>query len=81
MPKQSRAPKSDRADLLARRLRDYERTLIADALEKHAGHVGKAAAELGITRRSLERKMAAHGLRAGAAAARREAGIGGPREP
>ena len=78
-PTRSRAPKAERSDVLAVELRKREREVIADYLEKHRGHVGDTADALGLTRRALEYKMAAHGLREEASKAREEANIGGPR--
>ena len=75
----SRSPKSDRSDLLARKVRAYERSVITEYLEKHRGHVGETAAALGLSRRGLEKKMAAHGLQSLAGDLREKAGIGGPR--
>ena len=43
-------------------LAELERRAIAQALAKHAGNVTYAAAELGITRTSLYRRMEKHGL-------------------
>jgi len=78
-PTRSRAPKAERSDVLAVELRKRERQVIAEYLEKHRGHVGETADALGLTRRALEYKMEAHGLREEAAKAREHAGIGGPR--
>ena len=75
----SRAPKSDRTDVLAEGLRKREREIIEEYLAKHDGNVGSTANALGITRRALERKMATHGLRDDASKLRERAGIGGPR--
>jgi DNA-binding NtrC family response regulator len=75
----TRAPKSDRSDVLAEGLRQREREIIADYLKRNEGNVGATANALGITRRALEMKMAAHGLRDAASALRVKAGIGGPR--
>jgi len=75
----SRAPKSDRTDVLAKGLREREREIIEDYLAKNHGNVGSTANALGITRRALERKMAAHGLREDASALREKSGIPGPR--
>jgi DNA-binding NtrC family response regulator len=65
--------------VLAVELRKREREVIAEYLGKHHGHVGETAKVLGLTRRALERKMEAHGLREEAAKAREQANIGGPR--
>jgi len=78
-PTRSRAPKAERSDVLAVELRKREREVIAEYLGKHRGHVGETATALGLTRRALEYKMEAHGLREEAAKAREQAGIGGPR--
>jgi DNA-binding NtrC family response regulator len=43
-------------------LAELEKQAIAQALARHAGNVTYAAAELGITRASLYRRMAKHGL-------------------
>ena len=75
----SRAPKSDRTDVLAQGLLKREREIIEEYLANHDGNVGATATALGITRRALERKMAAHGLREDASTLREKAGIGGPR--
>ena len=66
--------------LLATALRAFERRFLARALRRAHGHVGDAAAALGIHRRALERKMDAYDLRDAAAAARAEAGTHGPRD-
>ena len=76
----TRAPKSDRSDVLARELRMREREVIVEYLERHSGNVGETARALGISRRALETKMLAHDLRSDAATLRGEAGIRGPRE-
>ena len=78
-PTRSRAPKEGRSDVLAVELRRREREVIAEYLEKHHGHVGDTAKALGLSRRALEYKMEAHGLREESAKAREQAGIGGPR--
>lgn len=78
-PTRSRAPKEGRSDVLAVELRKREREVIAEYLGKHHGHVGETADALGLTRRALERKMDTYELREGAASAREEAGIRGPR--
>ncbi len=70
---------AERSDVLAVELRKREREVIAEYLGKHRGHVGETATALGLTRRALEYKMEAHGLREEAAKAREQAGIGGPR--
>ena len=44
-------------------LRDAERQLIEDALRRHKGHRTRAARELGISRRTLHRKLNEFGLR------------------
>jgi transcriptional regulator with PAS, ATPase and Fis domain len=78
-PTRPRAPKQGRSDVLATELRKREKEVISEYLEKHQGHVGKTADALGLTRRALEHKMEAYELRDGAAKAREEARIGGPR--
>ena len=45
-------------------LRDAERQLIADALRRHQNNRTKAAQDLGISRRTLHRKLNEFGLRA-----------------
>ncbi len=44
-------------------LREAERQLIAEALRRHKGHRTRAAQELGISRRTLHRKLNEFGLR------------------
>ncbi|WP_447407125.1 helix-turn-helix domain-containing protein, partial [Clostridium perfringens] len=39
-----------------------EETLVAAALKRHAFNVSRAAAELGLTRAALYRRMARYGL-------------------
>ena len=46
-----------------RRLRDAERHLIEDALGRHKGSRTRAAEDLGISRRTLHRKLNEYGLR------------------
>lgn len=43
-------------------LADTEKTLVEAALKRHAFNVSRAAAELGLTRAALYRRMARHGL-------------------
>lgn len=43
-------------------LEEMERKAITDALGKHGGNLSRAAAELGITRQSLYRRMEKHGI-------------------
>ena len=43
-------------------LEEMERKAITDALGKHDGNLSRAAAELGITRQSLYRRMEKHGI-------------------
>ncbi len=78
-PPRSRAPKQERTDVLAVAIRECERKILAEYLAKNDGHVGKTAEALGLSRRALEYKIEAHGLRGDASKAREEAGIGGPR--
>jgi len=44
-------------------LKKYEKLIIKTALEKNMGHRGKTAANLGITRKTLERRMLEFNLR------------------
>jgi transcriptional regulator of acetoin/glycerol metabolism len=44
-------------------LEDSERTMIVRALRNHDGNVTKAAVDLGISRRTLHRKLNEYGLR------------------
>ena len=46
-----------------RALRDAERQLIEEALRRHKGHRTRAALDLGISRRTLHRKLNEFGLR------------------
>lgn len=48
-------------------LEDSERTMIVRALRNHDGNVTKAAVDLGISRRTLHRKLNEYGLRDGKA--------------
>jgi two-component system NtrC family response regulator len=43
-------------------LEEAEKQAIRDALERHGGHRGLAAADLGVSRNTLWRKMKRHGL-------------------
>ena len=43
-------------------LEELERNAILAALEKHSGNLSLAAAELGITRQSLYRRMEKYGI-------------------
>ena len=43
-------------------LEDVERVLIRKALERHAGNVSQAAAQLGLSRSALYRRLQHHGL-------------------
>ena len=52
------------ASRAGRVLRDAERQLIADALRRHRNNRTKAAQDLGISRRTLHRKLNEFGLRA-----------------
>ena len=72
-------PKS--TDVLARELAKREREVITEYLRKHHGDIGETAEALGVSRRTLETKMATHdGLRELAAELRAKHGIPGPRE-
>ncbi len=75
-PKRTEAPPPD---ILAREVKKREREVILEYLEKLHGNVGATAEALGVSRRTLEMKMAAHGLRADAASLREDAGIPGRR--
>ena len=55
------APGDDELDRL-RSMEDWEREAIRRALERHGGHRGRAAAELGISERSVYRKIRDYGL-------------------
>jgi DNA-binding NtrC family response regulator len=59
---QSRSPFSSGASQLPQTLEQIERAAIASALTRHGGNASHAAAELGITRQSLYRRMEKHGL-------------------
>jgi DNA-binding NtrC family response regulator len=50
------------ADAEPRRLIDAERLLIQGALDRHQGNVSLAAAELGLSRSALYRRLEKHGL-------------------
>jgi len=63
------------ADEMAR----HEREVITRYLKKHHGDVGATAGELSVSRRTLEGKMATHGLRDLASDLRAKAGVRGPR--
>ena len=52
------------ASRAGRVLRDAERQLIADALRRHKNNRTQAAQDLGISRRTLHRKLNEFGLRA-----------------
>lgn len=71
----------DASDVLATKLRDYERGLIRDELAEHDGHVQKTADALGIPKRTLQSRMSELGLQELAAELRTKAGIRGPRGP
>ena len=43
---------------------ELERTMIAEALRRHAGNVSRAARDLGITRRGLQLKLSRYRMRA-----------------
>ena len=48
---------------LADTVDQFERSLIADALERHAGNVGQTAKALGVPKTTLVDKIRKHGLR------------------
>jgi DNA-binding NtrC family response regulator len=48
---------------LAETVDQFERSLIADALERHAGNVGQTAKALGVPKTTLVDKIRKHGLR------------------
>jgi len=52
---------------LAEAVDQFERQLIAEALRRADGHVGRAAAELGTPKTTLADKLRKHGLRVPAA--------------
>jgi transcriptional regulator of acetoin/glycerol metabolism len=43
-------------------LEDMEREAIADALRRFRGNISKVAAELGVTRQTLYRKLEKYGI-------------------
>ena len=43
-------------------LENIERQAVADALRRHDGNLSQAAADLGVTRQTLYRRMAKYGL-------------------
>jgi len=53
------------AETATLRIGDWERTLVIEALRRSAGSVPEAAAELGISRATLYRKLEAYGLSRG----------------
>jgi transcriptional regulator with PAS, ATPase and Fis domain len=50
------------AERMHRAMEEVERATIREAMEKHAGHRERVAAELGISRRSLFTKLRRYGL-------------------
>ncbi|NLG34713.1 MAG: sigma-54-dependent Fis family transcriptional regulator, partial [Lentisphaerae bacterium] len=68
LPPSLRSPAPGRAEVArpGRVLRDAQRQLIEDALRRHKGSRTGAAAELGISRRTLHRKLNEYGLRGNA---------------
>lgn len=75
----SKKPAHPSPDVLAREVAKREREVILEYLERHRGNVGATAEALGVSRRTLEGKMAAHGLRSEAATLREQSGIPGRR--
>jgi DNA-binding NtrC family response regulator len=41
----------------------FERTFLADLLKRNDGHMGRAAREAGVDRKTIERMVKKHGLR------------------
>ncbi|MFO0614418.1 MAG: sigma-54 dependent transcriptional regulator [Polyangiaceae bacterium] len=60
-----RPPKPDTGPQSSQTMREVERSVIAEALRAHAGHVGEAARQLGIPRSTLYQKLKALGLSTG----------------
>ncbi len=56
------ASSSEGMELNTYNLEEIERTIIEKVLRKHRGNVSKAAADLGLTRTSLYRRLEKHGL-------------------
>lgn len=44
-------------------LRTFERTFLSELLRRHQGHIGLAAREAGVDRKTIERLLKKHGLR------------------
>ncbi|MDE3034730.1 MAG: sigma-54-dependent Fis family transcriptional regulator [Nitrospirota bacterium] len=44
-------------------VRLFERTFLVDLLKRHGGHMGRAAREAGVDRKTIERMVKRHGLR------------------
>jgi transcriptional regulator of acetoin/glycerol metabolism len=42
----------------------FERNFLVELLKKHSGHIGHAASEAGVNRKTIERLLKKHGLRA-----------------
>ena len=59
LPDDALEPRAIKADL---NLNRSEAALVAAALKRHAFNVSRAAAELGLTRAALYRRMAKYGL-------------------
>lgn len=78
-PGRPRAPKKDRDDVLARRLRETEKATILEYLKKNDGNVTSTAKALGLSDRALYDKLVAYDLQEAAAKMRAGAGISGPR--
>ena len=74
-----RSPKPRRVSLLDRLVQEREREILVRFLEQHDGNIAATAKTLEISRRSLEGKMLALGLRDMAGALRGKAGVRGPR--
>ena len=44
-------------------VRSFERQFLADLLKRNHGHMGRAAREAGVDRKTIERMVKRHGLR------------------
>jgi two-component system response regulator HydG len=53
---------ADRTEIDDFNLTQVQRALVARAIEKHQGNISQAAAELGLTRASLYRRIQKYGL-------------------